>query len=224
MSTAKLPFFIGLVAGALKLLLVFELVLGKLWWISGDHLGHEGSIAGCDEYLKTEYNMTPCLGGRLTAHRLHEQHGSNHDQADVNVLEKGVTMEAAIDRSSEQYRCQDERHRHQVITGYGGNPEPGEPISRHANYAGGKKVSLQGRAKMLGRPAAHRTVNRQRRPVHPISTSQHAGKKSEDEKPQPAIAVQLRRLAADQRIRRERHDHHCQGRFDQAMVAAREQQ
>jgi hypothetical protein len=72
-----------------------------LWWISGDHLGHEGSIAGCDEYLKTEYNMTPCLCGRLTAHRLHEQHRSNHDQADVNVLEIAVTVEAAIDRSPE---------------------------------------------------------------------------------------------------------------------------
>src|ERR1039458_10704710 len=113
MSTAKLPFFIGLVAGALKLLLVFELVLGKLWWISGGHLGHEGSIAGCDEYLKTEYNMTPCLCGRLTAHRLHEQHRSNHDQADVNVLEIAVTVEAAIDRSPEEYRRHRERYRHE---------------------------------------------------------------------------------------------------------------
>lgn len=52
MPAAKLTFFIGLVAGALKLLLVLELVLGKLGRISRDHLGHEGSIAGCDEYLK----------------------------------------------------------------------------------------------------------------------------------------------------------------------------
>src|ERR1019366_4628521 len=116
MPAAELAFLVRLVAGALERLLVLELVLGKLWWISGDHLGHEGSIAGCDEYLKTEYNMTPCLCGRLTAHRLHEQHGSNHDQADVNVLEKGVTMEAAIDRSSEQYPCQDEANPHQAIT------------------------------------------------------------------------------------------------------------
>src|ERR1035438_6568725 len=38
----------------------------------------------------------------MTADRLKQQHCSNHRQADVNVLEKGVTMEAAIYRSPEQ--------------------------------------------------------------------------------------------------------------------------
>src|SRR5664279_4627312 len=54
MSATELPFFIGLVAGALQGLLVFELVLGKLGRIGRACVRHEGSIAGCDEYLNTE--------------------------------------------------------------------------------------------------------------------------------------------------------------------------
>src|ERR1022692_3890338 len=45
MSAAELAFFVGLVAGALELLLVLELVLGELRRVGRAHLGHEGSIA-----------------------------------------------------------------------------------------------------------------------------------------------------------------------------------
>ena len=45
MSAAELPFFIGLVAGALQGFLVLEFVLGELRRIGRAHLGHEGSIA-----------------------------------------------------------------------------------------------------------------------------------------------------------------------------------
>jgi len=38
---------------------------------------------------------------RLTPDRLKQQHCSNQHQADVNVLEKGMTMEATIYRSPE---------------------------------------------------------------------------------------------------------------------------
>jgi hypothetical protein len=63
MSTAQLPFFIGLVAGPLEGLLVLELVLGKVGRISRVHFGHEGSIANYAEYLNTERHMTPCCIG-----------------------------------------------------------------------------------------------------------------------------------------------------------------
>ena len=69
----------------------------------------------------------------------------------------------------------------------------------------------------------HLFVDYQRRPVHSVSASHQAGAEAEDHQPQPAVAVQLGRLSADQCVQRKRDNDQGKGRFHAALVAAGEQ-
>ncbi len=61
MAAAELAFVAGFIAGSLKRLLILHLMLGKLWSLLRAIFGHDGSIAGCAEYL----NIPSTYDGRL---------------------------------------------------------------------------------------------------------------------------------------------------------------
>ncbi len=94
------------------------------------------------------------------------------DEAEVDVFQKSVAAHAVVDNSSQKDAQQGDWKREQVVVGDGGNPEPGQPVAGHADEAGGKKISLQSGAEMLRGPAAHGSVNYQRRTVHSVRAAE----------------------------------------------------
>jgi hypothetical protein len=118
-------------------------------------------------------------------------------------------LEAVVEGSAQEDGDQGEGERDQVVVGYGGNPEAGEPVADHADEAGGQKISLQGGAEVGRGPASHGAVDDEWRAVHPVSSAQDTGSKSADEEPEAAVAMQDERRAADEGINRKEGDDHA---------------
>src|ERR1700733_11291224 len=127
------------------------------------------------------------LALRLT-NRLDKQEQSDAQQTSVNIPEKGIATQAMIRNPSKKDGGKRGRQRNQIVMGDGASPQAGIPISGHRNDACGQEISLQGGAEMLGRPAAHRSINDQRGSVHSISAAEHAGEKSATQQPGTAVA------------------------------------
>src|ERR1700692_1327210 len=106
-------------------------------------------------------------------------------------------MQAMIEDSTEEHRGKRHRQGKKIVVRHSGYPEAGHPIARHAEGAGRKKIGLQCGAKMLRRPASHRSVDDKRRTVHSIGSAQCARTESAENKPSPAIALELKWRAAD---------------------------
>ena len=92
----------------------------------------------------------------------------------------------------------------------------GETVTGNNQQAGRQRVALQSRPKAFGRPPPQRSVNDQRRPMRVVRAAEHSRQKSEQiNRP---FAAQHRQPGPKQGIQRERHNQHCQRRFDNPHV------
>ena len=112
-------------------------------------------------------------------------------QAQIDVPQKGFATHAMINHSAHKNRHQRGWQRYQIIMCHRRNPQSGEPITGHSNDAGGQKISLQGRAKMLSRPASHRSINHQGWAIHSVGSAEHARAESTNPKPCSIVALQF---------------------------------
>src|SRR6185437_11585441 len=94
----------------------------------------------------------------LWADCLHKQSAYDNRQAKVNIPKKTFTLEAAIEHSAQPDRRQNDGQRPQIIVRHRWGPETGKPEGYDAEDAGGQKIALQGRSKLLCGPAAHGSV------------------------------------------------------------------
>lgn len=85
-------------------------------------------------------------------------------------------------------------------------PQSLPQISRHAQNAGWKKISLQRCAKMLRRPTAHGSIHGQRWTIHPVSPAQNTRHEAAEQQPWLAIMLQFRQMSSTERINREAND------------------
>jgi len=145
----------------------------------------------------------------LGVHCLHDQQEADCGQGYVDVFQEGVALEAVVEGSAQEDSGQGEGQRDQVVVGYGGNPEACQPVTDHADQAGGQKISLQGGAEVGRGPASHGAVDDEWRAVHPVGSAQDTGSKSTDEEPEAAVAMQDERRAADEGIDCEEGDDHA---------------
>jgi len=107
---------------------------------------------------------------------------------------------------------------------YGGSPEAGEIVAAHADEAGGKKITLQRGAEVLCGPAAHGSVDDQRRPIHAVGAAENTRTKSAEEKPSAVIALEFRRGATEERVDAKGEDDCAKSGFDDSLVAAGQQE
>lgn len=140
---------------------------------------------------------------------LNEQEQADCGQGQVDVFEERVALEAVVEGAAEEYGSESEGERNQVVVGDGGYPESGEPVAGHSDEAGGQEISLQGGTEVRRGPAAHGSVDHQRRAVHAIGSAEDAGGESTDEEPETAIAFEDERGAADEGIDGKHGDDHA---------------
>src|SRR5579864_2439934 len=63
----------------------------------------------------------------LEVHCLHDQQEADCGQGYVDVFQEGIALEAVVEGSAQENGDQGQWERDQVVVGYGGNPESGEP-------------------------------------------------------------------------------------------------
>lgn len=133
-------------------------------------------------------------GFKLT-HRLHGQNRSDDDEAPINVFSKVVHRQAVIHDPSGPDGWNGHGQRQQIVVRYRGRPKALPPKAQHPKHAGRKKVALQRGAKVPGRPAAHGSVDGQRRPIHAVGATQNPGHETATHEPRFAVRVEFRRVA-----------------------------
>src|SRR5579863_5625795 len=74
---------------------------------------------------------------------LNYQQPADANQDQIDISQEVLATQTMIYHSAYEDRHQRGRKRHQIIMRHCGNPQSGQPITRHSNDAGGQKISLQ---------------------------------------------------------------------------------
>src|ERR1700739_4504595 len=147
-----------------------------------------GEVNSCGALLR-QYLGSKHTGSESARNRLDEQERAYPCQAYVEVLKESVTVEPVIDCPAEISPQKSDGQREKIVMSYVRSPQAREPIAGHTYYAGGEKISLQSRAKVLRRPPAHGAVYHERRAVHSVGAAEDSRKESAAQEPAAPVLL-----------------------------------